>query len=186
MVMTRAQRLEEKRLLMLESSKKPEPIANKTPDQITNKIPNLITNKKPDIDSIIQENERLRRSEANANKTAAQYQHEAYRHLITIQKLKREKRDSYDDVAIMKLRAQEDAIKSRKFPASEMVAWSYTKNNDLIATKQEVLNYMKTIKRLTEENESLHNGSAYQNSKKSDTDTEPVRPKYMRKHSFGT
>ena len=163
--MTRAQRLEEKRLLMLESSKKPEPIANKTPDlntnktpdQITNKIPNLITNKKPDIDSIIQENERLRRSEANANKTAAQYQHEAYRHLITIEKLKREKRDSYDDVAIMKLRAQEDAIKSRKFPASEMVAWSYTKNNDLIATKQEVLNYMKTIKRLTEENESLHN-----------------------------
>jgi len=163
--MTRAQRLEEKRLLMLESSKKPEPIANKTPDLITNKtpdlitnkIPNLITNKKPDIDSIIQENERLRRSEANANKTAAQYQHEAYRHLITIQKLKREKRDSYDDVAIMKLRAQEDAIKSRKFPASEMVAWSYTKNNDLIATKQEVLNYMKTIKRLTEENESLRN-----------------------------
>lgn len=56
----------------------------------------------------------------------------------------------------IKTRAQREAIKSGNFPASEMVKWSSIKPNDLIATKQEMVDMISSEKASKKLVDQLH------------------------------
>ena len=56
----------------------------------------------------------------------------------------------------IKTRAQHEAIKSGNFPASEMVKWSSIKPNDLIATKQEMVDMISSEKASKKLVDQLH------------------------------